>query len=387
MKYENKTILFLVNHDATIYNFRKELVQYLLEHNFNVFISSPYGKRIDELKSLGCTFIDTPVDRRGTNPAADFKLIIFYRKIISEIRPDIVLTYTVKPNIYGGIACAVTGTPNIASITGLGTSVDNAGALQRLVFSLYKTGLKRASYIFFQNEQNYELFAQKRIISDNVKIIPGSGVNLTEHKLEEYPEDDGTTRFLFIGRIMREKGVAELLDAARKVTRQYPKTTFEFIGWKENEDFDARLRELEQDGTVRYSGYSRDVHSFIKKSHATVLPSYHEGMANVLLESASSGRPVLASRIPGCVETFDEEISGLSFESKNADDLADKLIRFIQLPYEQKKSMGFAGRKKMEREFDRNIVVDAYMKKINEICNQTDGIREGQMEEEQLVSV
>lgn len=362
-----KRILILANNDVGLYNFRKGLLEKLVK-NFEVFISLPYGECIPLLEQIGCTFINTPVDRRGTNPASDLKLILFYRKTIRDIRPDVVLTYTIKPNIYGGIACRATRTPYIVNITGLGASVNNAGALQRLVLSLYKTGLKKAYCVFFQNKQNHEFFTQKQIIRSNAKIIPGSGVNLTEHSFEEYPKEDGNTRFLFIGRIMEDKGVGELLKAACKVSQQYPKTTFEFIGWKENGDFDARLAELEQGGTVKYSGFQRDVHSFIKKSHATISPSYSEGMSNALLESASAGRPVLASRIPGCMETFEEGISGFGFEAKNADDLADKLIRFIRLPYDKKRTMGIAGREKMERNFNRDIVVDAYMEKINEIC-------------------
>lgn len=353
--------------------FRRELIERILKNGCKVIIAAPYGEKIDYFISLGCTFIDTPLERRGTNPLADFKLLLSYKDIIEEFGPNIVLTYTVKPNIYGGIACRMTGAPYIANITGLGTSVSNGGFLRMLVLFLYKKALKEAACVFFQNGQNREVLEKNRIIGNNSKIIPGSGVNLAEHALEDYPEDDGTIRFLFLGRIKREKGVGELLEAACRIARQYPEVIFELIGFEEDSGFAVKLDELERAGVIKYSGNRGDVHSFIKKCHCTVLPSYTEGMSNALLESASTGRPVLASKIPGCAEAFDEGVSGFGFETQNVDDLTDKLIKFIRLPYEHKKAMGIAGRRKMEREFDRNIVVDAYMEKIEEAVGESSG--------------
>lgn len=338
-------ILVLANNDVGLYKFRKELLQELLNRNNDVYISLPNGEYIPELKKIGCRYINTSIDRRGTNPVTDIKLIRLYIKIMTKIKPDVVLTYTIKPNIYGGIACRGLGIQYIANITGLGTSIQNKSIMQKMALFLYKIGLQKASCVLFQNEPNQAFFKYKYIVNDNTRLVPGSGVNLQHHCFEEYPDNDDVVKFLFIGRIMKDKGVGELLDAAPRVKIKYPNSQFDIIGDSE-EDYTDQLLKLEEQGIIKYHGRQNDVHSFIKNSHAIVLPSYHEGTANVLLESASSGRPVLASKVTGCIETFDEGISGLGFEAKNVDSLVDVILKFIEIPHEQKKAMGIAGRKK-----------------------------------------
>lgn len=361
-------ILILTNSGMGLYKFRKELLEELIKQNYEVYISLPNDEYVPNLEKLGCKIIDTPVSRRGTNPLTDFKLLITYILMIKRKKPDVVLTYTIKPNVYGGLACRITKTPYITNITGLGTAVENKGLLQKITLMLYKLGIRTAACVFFQNRANQNFFIKERIVKNNTKLIPGSGVNLEQFVLKDYPNDDENIRFLFIGRIMKAKGIDELLLAAKKVKEMYPNVTFELVGFCE-EDYERKLLEYEKLGIIKYHGQQNEVHSFINKSHATILPSYHEGTANVLLESASSGRPVLASRIPGCIETFDENVSGIGFDVKSVDNLVDAIIRFLNLPYEQKKAMGIAGRKKMEKEFDRNIVVNAYMEEINRIIN------------------
>ncbi|NWQ39148.1 glycosyltransferase family 4 protein [Bacillus sp. EB106-08-02-XG196] len=359
-------ILVLANFGMGLYNFRKELLEELINQNNEVYISLPSDDYVPKLKSLGCEFVETHLDKRGTNPIKDLKLLFHYINIIKRIKPDVVLTYTIKPNVYGGLACRMTKTPYITNITGLGTAVENKGLIQRVTVMLYKFGLKKASCLFFQNETNLKFFIDQKIIKNKTRLVPGSGVNLKQHTLEEYPENEQNNRFLFIGRIMKSKGIEELLQAAKIVKLKYPNTQFDLIGHCE-EDYQQQLGELNKSEVINYHGQQEDVHSFIKKSHATILPSYHEGTANVLLESASSGRAVLASRVPGCKETFDEDISGFGFEVRSVDSLVEAIIKFINLPYEQKKAMGIAGRKKMEREYDRKIVIQAYMDEIKNL--------------------
>lgn len=363
-------ILVLANNDVGLYKFRKELLQELLKQNNEVFISLPDGEYIPQLKKIGCTYINTSIDRRGTNPITDVKLIYFYTKIIKKINPDVVLTYTIKPNIYGGIACKMLHIPYIANVTGLGTSIENKGSMQFVALRLYAVGLQKAFCVFFQNEPNLNFFKDKNIVNDNTRLIPGSGVNLEQHCFEEYLENDDEIKFLFIGRIMKDKGVGELLDAAIQIKPKYPNSQFHFIGDSEEDYYIDRLLKLEVQGIIKYHGRQSDVHSYIAKSHAIILPSYHEGTANVLLEAAASGRPVLASKVTGCRETFDEGLSGLGFEAKNVESLVDTIKQFIELPYEKKKMMGIAGRKKMESDFDRQIVVNSYMDEINKLVYQ-----------------
>lgn len=359
-------ILILANFGMGLYNFRRELLEALIKQKNEVYISLPDDEYIPKLISLGCKFIDTPLDRRGTNPVKDFQLMLQYVRTIKKIKPDMVLTYTIKPNVYGGLACRMTSTPYITNITGLGTSIENAGVIQKITLNLYKSGLKSTSCLFFQNETNRTFFLSKKIAKGKSRLVQGSGVNLKHHCFEEYPELDDGIRFLFIGRIMKAKGIEELLQAIQAVKQKYPNAHFDLIGHCE-ENYLQQLTELEEQGFLNYHGQQSDIHSFIKNSHATILPSYHEGTANVLLESASTGRPVLASRVPGCQETFDENVSGLGFEVRNVDSLVEAISKFIDLHYEQKKAMGIAGRRKMEREYDRNLVINAYLEEINNL--------------------
>jgi glycosyltransferase involved in cell wall biosynthesis len=370
-------VLVLANFGMGLYNFRKELLEELIKQGHEVFISLPNDEYVPKLIDIGCEFVNTPLERRGTNPFTDLKLLFNYIKIIKRIKPDIVLTYTIKPNVYGGIACAVTKTPYISNITGLGTSIEVEGLIQKVTLMLYRFGLKKASTVFFQNETNQKFFIDNRIVIKNSRLIPGSGVNLEKHRYEEYPSSD-TVRFLFIGRIMKAKGIDELLEAAQHVKREYPNAQFELIGGCE-EDYSEKLEKLENHKIIKYHGQQADVHSFIKKSHATILPSYHEGLANVLLESASTGRPVLASKVPGCIETFEDGLTGFGFEVRSVDDLIKAIRKIINLTHEQRRAMGMAGRKKIENEFDRNIVINAYLKEINNIVNkenENESIRE-----------
>jgi len=277
--------------------------------------------------------------------------------------------YTIKPNIYGGLACRWYGTPHIANITGLGTSVQNGGVLQKFVLSLAKAGLSKTKKVFFQNGANRDFYVNRGVVkADRTTLIPGSGVNLALHSFESYVDDSQeSTRLLFIGRMMKDKGLDELLQALPIVRKAHPSVTCDLVGPYEEDSFKSLIARFESEGNGKYLGVSHDIHGLIKQYHAVVLPSYHEGMANVLLEAAACGRPVLASNVPGCRETFDEGISGFGFESRSVDSLVQAIERFIHLPHEQKAAMGLAGRKKMEFEFDRQIIVDAYMKEIENI--------------------
>jgi glycosyltransferase involved in cell wall biosynthesis len=361
-----KKVLILSNHHVYTYNLRKEIIQKILYENYEVYLVLPYGEKVERLMEIGCKFIDLPLDRRGINPINDLKLLFSYYRIIKKIKPSVVLSYTIKPNIYGGIASKSTNTPYLANVTGIGTSINNKGLIQKITLTLYKFGLKKAACVFFQNELNRQLFIDKHIVNGKTKLIPGSGVNLNYHCFEDYPDSDDIIKFLFIGRIMKDKGIDELLEAAQKIKGMYPNVQFDLVGYCE-ENYTKRLSDFENRGIIKYHGQQDDVHSFIKGAHAIIHPSYHEGMANVLLEAASTGRPVLASNIPGCRETFDEGISGYGFEVRNTLALVNTIEKFIQLPYEKKKQMGIAGRSKVEREFDRQIVIDSYMEEINKL--------------------
>ncbi|MGX4668314.1 glycosyltransferase family 4 protein [Cerasibacillus sp. JNUCC 74] len=362
-----KKVLFLVNHDVVIYNFRLEIVERLLKEGYEVFISSPYGERIDDLVSMGCTYVEASLSRHGTNIMEEMKLITYYKKVIKDIKPDIVLSFTIKPNIYGGIACKYLNVPYIANITGLGTAVENPGIMQKVSILLYKYAFSKINCVFFQNQENQQFFIDRKIAIGKHKLIPGSGVNLERFRVQEFPTEE-TIQFVFISRIMKQKGIDQYLEAAKYIKETHPKTSFHICGFCE-EEYEDTLEKLHSQEIIFYHGMVRNVVDVIKTSHCIVHPTYYpEGMSNVLLEASSSGRPIITTNRSGCKEIVDNGVNGYIVEPRNSNDLIEKIEKFLKLSLEEKRKMGLAGRKKVEKEFDRQIVVDAYVNQIqNEI--------------------
>lgn len=341
----------------------------IVDAGYDVFISEPDDdERLMYFEEIGCHIIRTDFNRRGMNPVADFKLMLNYRKIIKQLRPAAVLSYTIKPNIYGGMACRLTKTPQLANVTGLGDAVENGGWLQKLTITLYKIGLGKAQKVFFQNKSNREYCIKCGIADDGSMLLPGSGVNLIHHAYQEYPKDEGKIRFLFIGRLLKDKGIEEFFEAAKAIKSKYPNTEFLILGPVEG-PYRQQLQELVDCGIIKHLGTTSDVRPFIGSVECTIMPSYHEGMSNVNLESAANGRPVITTSVPGCQETVDDGLTGYLVEARNAYSLISAVERFINLPYCQKVLMGKNAREKVERVFDRQIVVDAYLKELDKITH------------------
>lgn len=354
-----KKILILANSSGGLYDFRNELVEKLLKE-YQVSVSLPDEVRTRELADEGCKVIHTPINRRGVNPAEDLRLLLGYRRLLKEEKPDLVLTYTIKPNIYGGFCCRLMKIPYIATVTGLGSTFQKQGLLLKMIAAMYRMGLKKAECVFFQNEENKKIFEKHKIKGKKSKLVKGSGVSLKRHAFEEYPKE-GTTKFLFVGRMMREKGIEELLEAAGAL--HSPEVTFELLGYCD-EDYQDRLDECEKKGYIRQLGFHPDVHEYLKQASALVLPTYHEGMSNVLMEAAATGRPVIATKISGCKEIFEEGVTGFGCEPKSSEDLIRALRKFLGLSWEERALLGRRAREKMEREFDREKVVKDYYEEI-----------------------
>ncbi len=368
-----KKVLMLVNHDVVIYNFRKELVERLLEDGYEVVISSPYGERIDDLVQMGCQYIEATISRHGTNILEELKLLAHYRKIIKDVKPDVVLSYTIKPNIYGGMACRALNVPYIANITGLGTAVENAGMMQKISIWLYKVAFKKINCVFFQNTENMQFFIDNNIAIGKHRLVPGSGVNLEQFQPLSYPNDN-TIEFVFISRIMKEKGIDQYIEAAEFIKNKYPNTYFHVCGFCEQK-YEEKLNIFQEKGLIVYHGMLRDVRQIIFKTHCTIHPTYYpEGISNVLLESSACARPVITTNRSGCREVVDNGINGYIVEEKNSLNLINTIENFINLPYSSKKNMGLAGRKKVVSEFDRQFVVDAYIHEINKILTKKNNV-------------
>lgn len=358
----NKRILVLANNDVGLYRFRKDLLAALLDAGHEVYISLPDGDFVPELVQLGCCFIDTPIERRGMNPLHDSKLFQQYRAMLKEVKPDLVLTYTIKPNIYGGMACRMSHIPYAVNITGLGSAIENGGWLKRFVLALYKPALKGAKVIFFENAGNLDALAATGVVPKGRDVVlNGAGVNLEDYPYQPYPQE-GPVRFLFVGRVMHEKGVDELFAAAKRMKQEYGDgVEFHIVGSFE-EAYKPVMDELEKAGVVKYHGYQSDMKPFYTMASCIVLPSYHEGMSNVLLEAASSGRPLITSDIPGCREAVENGVSGYLCPTKDADALCDAMQRFVELPESWRAEMGRRGRERMEQKFSKTAVVAETMK-------------------------
>ena len=353
-------ILILANNDVGLYKFRGELIEELLKEH-QVLILLPYGKLVEPLKKKGCFFINTPVDRRGINPIKDLGLLRNYFAILKKEKPDLVITYTIKPNVYGGFVCRMKRIPYAVNVTGLGTAFQKQGVLRKLVVFLYKIGLKKAKVVFFENEENRQILIKENIVKEaQAYLLNGAGVNLEHYLLTDYPTENGPIRFLFVGRVMKEKGIDELFESMQKLFDEGIPCTLDVLGGYE-ENYEEVIKKYESAGWLHYHGYQNDVRPFIEKAHCFVLPSWHEGMANTNLECAAMGRPVITSNIHGCKEAVIEGVSGFLCEKQNADSLYEQMKKFTKLTYEEKRAMGIAGHKHMETFFDKKKVVTMTM--------------------------
>ena len=356
-------IMILANSDTGLYKFRRELLEELLKQH-QVCICLPNGDYIQSMVEMGCEFIQCDyLERRGKNPFKELKLISFYKKVLKAEKPDIVFTYTIKPNIYGGMACKSLKIPYVVNITGLGSAVENAGVMQKVTLALYKIGLKGAQKVFFQNTENRDFMLEKKVVNGAYDLLPGSGVNLNQY--QEYPYPDGeTTDFVFIARIMKEKGIDQYLDTAEYIRKKYHETRFHVCGACK-EEYRVKLEKMHQENVIIYHGKVKNMVEIYQKMSCTIHPTYYpEGLSNVLLESSATGRPIITTDRAGCKEVIDNAVNGYVCKQKDSEDLIKQVEKFLALSWEERKNMGIAGRKKVEKEFDRNIVINKYLQEV-----------------------
>lgn len=362
-----KRILILSNHFITLYNFRKELIKRLSDEGHEVYISMPRSDDNKFFKDMGCKIIETPVDRRGINPVRDIGLIMTYISIIKKVKPDIIFSYTIKPNIYGSIASNITNSKQVNNITGTGGTFLKRTIISEVAKILYKMSIRDSFKVFFQNSGDKDLFVKNNMVKDNYCMLPGSGVNLEQFQVSDLPSDE-ETNFIFIGRVMALKGIDQYLETARVAKAVYPNTNFYIAGFIEEEKYKHIIDEYDSLGIIKYIGFQKDIKSWIEKCHCTILPSFGgEGVPNVLLESAAMGRVCIASAINGSKDVIDDGVTGYLFETGNAEDLTGKVNEFLDLSFEDKVKMGLAARAKVERDFNRQIVIDKYLNEVNKL--------------------
>lgn len=363
-----KKVAILANDTTYTYNLRLALIKELIDKKYEVYIVAEILKFKDELESIGCHLINIDIGRHGTNPLSDFKLMKQYKKILKQIKPDFVLSYNIKPNVYGGMACKSIKTKFMPNITGLGTALEYPGIMQKITVLLNKIGLKKANTVFFQNSENMTFFKKHKILSKNTKMVllPGSGVDLEKHKLMDYPNDK-TINFLYIARIMKDKGIDIYLETAKEIKEKYTNTEFHICGYCDDEKYKEILKQYEKDKIIIYHGEQKDMIPFFEMAHCIVHPSYYpEGMSNVLLEAAAHGRPIICTDRSGCKETVNDNETGYIVPIKNTAEVIKCVEKIISLSNNKRAQMGLNGRKKIEKEFDRKIVVEKYMKVMGE---------------------
>ncbi|MCL2152334.1 MAG: glycosyltransferase family 4 protein [Oscillospiraceae bacterium] len=368
-----KKVLIIDVHDASLYGFRKEFIIELIKENIQVHFSVPYGPKVEYFKKLGAIYHPIKLNRRGKNPFAELRLIFSYRKLIKQVKPDLIVTRAIKPNIYAGNLARMMHIPYVTLVTGLGSGLNEKGISTKTIKMLYRRALKKSACVFFQNEGDQSYF-KKVLDKNNVKYVltKGSGVNLDEYRanmFEREEKDRGDkTNFLYIARIQKEKGIEEYLEAAQYFVEKSDDCVFNILGPFEDAKYMEIIENLSNEGIVQYLGVSEDTRTEMLKTDCIVMPtSYHEGMCNVILEGAAMGLPVIASDIYGCREAIEDKQTGFLCQPRSAESLIRAIEKFLALSVSNRSRMGMLGREKMVDEFDREKVVKQYMDAVHEL--------------------
>jgi len=362
-------ILMTANSAWNIINFRRPVVRALLHQGHTVTVLAPSDDSVSEIKQFGCKFIPLIMNVKGLNPIDDLMLLRTFKNVLHSEKPDVVLSYTIKNNIFGAMAATSFRIPFIPNVTGLGTAFLSGGMLQSLAERLYRHAFARLPAVFFQNEDDRDLFLRRGLIRNNqARILPGSGINLSYFSPANFPTSDAPPVFLMIARILRDKGVVEFVEAARAVKRTHPEAVFQLLGAMDAENRSAispaTVRQWEEEGDIYYLGTTKDVRSAIAAAHCIVLPSYREGAPRTLIEAAAMARPIIATDVPGCRSVVNDHKTGFLCQPRNSVSLAHVCIQFLELTHDAKLAMGIAGRAKMECEFDEGIIVEAYLEAV-----------------------
>ena len=345
-----KKIMMLANNSGGLYIFRRHLMEAFLQQGIEVDAYTPFSSRTEEMKEMGVHLVETPMDRRGMNPLHDFSLFRLYFRAMKKEKPDYVITYTIKPGIYGGLAARLLRIPYAINITGVGTAFQKEGLLKTVARNMYRTAARKAKVIFFENESDAQFFIGERIATEEQTVVlHGAGVDLEHFTLLGYPKEKEPFNFLFVGRVMKEKGADELFEAMRRL----------------HAEDRERIEQYQEAGWLEFAGFTLDVRPFIERAHCGILPSWHEGMSNTNLECAACGRPLITSDIPGCREAVIDQVTGILCKPKDTDSLYNAMKSMMALPDSSREQMGREGRKHMENIFDKRAVVEETIRHIN----------------------
>ena len=363
-------ILFAVNSAWNLVNFRSGLIQALVGDGHEVLACAPADAWVPRLSELGCRFIPMPMDAQGTHPLRDAALCWRLLTVMRRERPDVVLGYTIKPNVYASLAARWAGGVKVVNnIAGLGATFIQPTWVTPVVKRLYRLALNRSSTVFFQNEDDRELFVDQGLVArGNTQLLPGSGVDLQRYAPADPRAADGRFRFLMVSRLLWDKGVGELVEAARRLRRRHPEVQVQLLGFLDVQNPSAIQRRdvqaWESEGVIQYLGASDDPRPYIAHSDCVVLPSYREGTPRSLLEAAAMGKPLITTDVPGCRTVVEDGNNGFLCPARDATALADQMSRMVMLNAAERDAMGRQGRQKMEREFDERLVIGHYRRAI-----------------------
>lgn len=359
-----RTVVITANSAWNLANFRLPIIEALVESGYRVVAAAASDGSETRLTAIGAEFRALPVDPSGRNPLADLRLFLSFTGLLLRERPAAILTFTIKPNIYGALAARLTGTPLFATISGLGSAFLAGGPTARLIDRLYRLALGRARAVFFQNDDDRDLFLERGLVTpEQVRRVPGSGVDVELFARAE-PPSNARPVFLFVGRLLWDKGIREFADAARLICQAGEDVELRMVGEcgvnNPSAVTDSEVARWVADGIVTYQGPTDDVRAVIADSDCVVLPSYREGVPRSLLEAAAMGRPLIASDVPGCRDVVEHGVNGFLVPPRSASALAEAILRMTRLSSAERDAMGRSGRDMVEREFAVERVVAAY---------------------------
>jgi glycosyltransferase involved in cell wall biosynthesis len=375
-------VLIALNSAWNLLNFRSGLIRALLADGHTVVLAAPTDEHVPALVALGTRFVDVPMHTHGTNPLTDLALLWRFVRLLRHERPDVLLAYTAKPNVYGSFAAHALGIPVVNNIAGLGSVLIRGGWLARVLQQLYRLALARSRRVFFQNPDDLQLFLEQRLVAHaQTALLPGSGVDLHKFLPASLPclqgtvstqsADDRCFVFLLVARMLKDKGVEEYVQAARLIKANNPHVECALLGFMDSDNPNAisvlRMQAWVKDGVVSYWGTSSDVREQLAQADCVVLPSYREGTPRTLLEAAAMGRPLIATDVPGCREVVRDGLNGLLCQPRDPQDLVKKMNSMLAMSAAQLQQMGHSSRMWVEQRYDERLVIDQYLKALNEL--------------------
>lgn len=369
----NKNIAIIENHIISTNTVRQKLTQVLMEQGYNVTVlSTGTPKEIAMAEGKGFKVID--IGTSNTNIADVYNYMKNLRRALKETKADVCLTFTMRPAIWGNMVTRFMGIPTITNITGIGPLAESESIAYKVARVMYRFVLKKTALVFFQNKDDLGIFLKKKFVTaKQASIIPGSGVDYEHFAPMPQKRNDGKFVFLFISRLIKDKGILEYVDAASQLLETNPEITCQVLGpyysqnLKENIITEKQIMHWLDNGIVQYMGAADDVRPFISEADCIVLPSYREGMSNVLLEAGSMQKPTITTDTTGCNDIVIDAVTGLLCKVKDADDLRAKMLQMLQLSPEERAEMGRQARERVKTTFAKKIVVDAYLKAIESV--------------------